>query len=163
MFFSYFKLCKNSYFELMLNKFLYLEREWIDSPYCWRCPLNGSSSLSSWKITDLFLLSFHMEKELIALGLCNSIGSLFQTFSISCSCLEALFRRELEGRHRCVCRWHLRSGDLRDKLISWLYSAWRSMLQWAVYESQKGMIGWSKSQGTESTEKEYIHQSNQKN
>ena len=37
------------------------------------------------------------------------------------------------------------------------------MLQWAVYESEKGMIGWSKSQGTESTEKEYIPQSNKKN
>lgn len=37
-----------------------------------------------------------MEKELIALGLCNSIGSLFQTFQFHAPCLEALFRRELE-------------------------------------------------------------------
>lgn len=38
----------------MLNKFLYLEREWRDSLYCWKCALNGPSCLASWKITDLF-------------------------------------------------------------------------------------------------------------
>ena len=83
-------------------------------------------------------------------------------FQFHAPCLEALSKRELEGRHRCVCSWPLRSGNLGDKLI-WFYSAWRSLLQWAVYESEKGMTGWSKSHRNESTEKEYIRQSNQKN
>lgn len=44
------------------------------------------------------VLCVHMEKELIALGLCNSIGSLFQTFSISCSLSRSLVQEGTGGK-----------------------------------------------------------------
>uniref|UniRef100_H0WYW6 Solute carrier family 26 member 5 n=1 Tax=Otolemur garnettii TaxID=30611 RepID=H0WYW6_OTOGA len=40
----------------------------------------------------------NQEKELIALGLCNSIGSLFQTFSISCSLSRSLVQEGTGGK-----------------------------------------------------------------
>jgi solute carrier family 26 protein 5 len=45
---------------------------------------------------------FLLQKELIALGLCNSIGSLFQTFSISCSLSRSLVQEGTGGKTQ-VC------------------------------------------------------------
>lgn len=45
-------------------------------------------------------------------------------------CLEALFRRALEGRHRYVYDWLLRTGDLGGNLILilWFFSEPKAIL-----------------------------------
>lgn len=95
-------LFKNPYFKLMLNKLVSgkrMKRQSIQLKMCLKwtfMPVFPEEWLTS------CVLCFHMEKELIALGLCNSIGSLFQTFSISCSLSRSLVQEGTGGKTQ-VC------------------------------------------------------------
>lgn len=52
------KFCNNSYFDLILNHFLYLKRQWRNSLYLWEWVLHGPSHLSFWRITGLLCALF---------------------------------------------------------------------------------------------------------
>lgn len=71
-----------------------------DSLCCWRriSRAHLRSSLRGTELLSVVSALFRHGKELIALGICNSIGSLFQTFSISCSLSRSLVQEGTGGK-----------------------------------------------------------------
>lgn len=73
-----------------------------------------------------FFLLYCLTQELIALGICNSVGSFFQTFPITCSMSRSLVQESTGGKTQ-VCRipklwakWSLLFGAPKVKSEAYL-------------------------------------------